>query len=216
MICHEFKGGIGTASACRLPNEGRWTVGVLVQANHGRRARLPSTACRSAREIGFDEVPSRWIPGAPRPSSRAGARARSSWSSRPTPRCCPTSAPGWPSAPASASRAMGGVGEHVSGDIFLGLLDRQPRPDRRLAGDAATPRHGADSMLSDSYITPLFEAVVEATEEAIVNALLACRDDGRAGRDHGPRPAGRAARLGPARVWARPLVGPSRDPGLIG
>ncbi|WP_427397094.1 P1 family peptidase, partial [Escherichia coli] len=40
MICHEFKGGIGTASR-RLPAEqGGWTVGVLVQANHGKRQEL--------------------------------------------------------------------------------------------------------------------------------------------------------------------------------
>ena len=67
MICHEFKGGNGTASRRLGAHQGGWTVGVLVQANYGR-----DTASRTA----------------------ARAPARSSGSSRPMRRCCPTSAPG--------------------------------------------------------------------------------------------------------------------------
>ena len=40
MICHEFKGGIGTASRKLPGDEGGWTVGALVQANYGRRSML--------------------------------------------------------------------------------------------------------------------------------------------------------------------------------
>ena len=62
MICHGFKGGIGTASRVV---EGGWTVGVLLQANHGRRERLT-----------VDGVPVRImdVPGPRRRSSRARAR----------------------------------------------------------------------------------------------------------------------------------------------
>ena len=49
MVCHEFKGGIGTASRVVAAEAGGWTVGVLVQANYGEREQLRSTASRSAR-----------------------------------------------------------------------------------------------------------------------------------------------------------------------
>jgi D-aminopeptidase len=58
MICHRFKGGIGTSSR-RLPaEEGSFTVGALVQANYGRRERLAIDGVPVGREIGLDEVPS--------------------------------------------------------------------------------------------------------------------------------------------------------------
>ena len=47
MICHGFKGGLGTASRVVPDASGAWTVGVLVQANHGRRDRWPSPGGRS-------------------------------------------------------------------------------------------------------------------------------------------------------------------------
>ena len=49
MICHDFKGGIGTASRVTATAAGRYTVGVLVQANHGRRERLRVNGSRSAK-----------------------------------------------------------------------------------------------------------------------------------------------------------------------
>src|ERR687898_2109682 len=62
MICHEFKGGIGTASR-RLPETvGGWTLGVLVQANYGRRGLLRIDGVPVGEEIGLDEVPSPWGP----------------------------------------------------------------------------------------------------------------------------------------------------------
>ena len=60
MICHEFKGGIGTRRAACPATPGGWTVGVLVQANYGRRGCCASTACRSARRSRSTEVPSPW------------------------------------------------------------------------------------------------------------------------------------------------------------
>ena len=52
MICHGFKGGIGTASRVRPEAEGGYTVGVLVQANHGRRERFAVNGAPVGREIG--------------------------------------------------------------------------------------------------------------------------------------------------------------------
>jgi D-aminopeptidase len=60
MICHEFKGGIGTASRVLPPDAGGWTVGVLVQANYGRRGLLRIDGVPVGQEIPSSEVPSPW------------------------------------------------------------------------------------------------------------------------------------------------------------
>src|SRR5712692_9984078 len=75
----------------------------------------------------------------------------------------------------------GGVGEHTSGDIFLAFSTA----NRGIPADEysdVSPLTVPLAMLSNAYITDLFDAVVEATEEAIVNALLAAETmTGRAG-----------------------------------
>jgi len=58
MICHEFKGGIGTSSRRASAASGEWTVGVLVQANYGRRGLLRVDGVPVGAEITTDEVPS--------------------------------------------------------------------------------------------------------------------------------------------------------------
>src|SRR5215813_14694150 len=64
MICHDFKGGIGTASRVVPTASGGYTVGVLVQANHGRRERLRINGVPVGEAIPASEVP---IPGEPLP-----------------------------------------------------------------------------------------------------------------------------------------------------
>ena len=61
MICHEFKGGIGTSSRRLAEAAGGWTVGVLVQANYGRRGLLRLDGVPVGAEIGANEVPSSQI-----------------------------------------------------------------------------------------------------------------------------------------------------------
>ena len=173
MICHGFKGGIGTASRV-VESAGGVTVGVLVQANHGRRERLAVNGVAVGAALGPDEVP---LPGG---LDLAGGGSIIV--------VIATNAPLLPLQCARlAQRAglgiarLGGVGENFSGDLFLAFATG----NRGLpAGD-----HGGGSelalelrMLSDRYITHLFDAVVEATEEAIVNALFAAETmDGRGG-----------------------------------
>jgi len=102
MICHGFKGGIGTASRVVPEAAGGWTVGVLVQANHGRRERLRTRGVPVGERLG---------PTASRfPTPRRRAPGRSSWSARRTRRCCPTSAHAWRSAAPSASPARAASG----------------------------------------------------------------------------------------------------------
>jgi D-aminopeptidase len=60
MMCHEFKGGIGTASRVLDAENGGWTVGALVQANHGVRANLRLDSKPVGRVLGYDRVASAW------------------------------------------------------------------------------------------------------------------------------------------------------------
>jgi D-aminopeptidase len=159
MICHGFKGGIGTASRVV---EGGWTVGVLLQANHGRRERLT-----------VDGVPVR-IEDVPRPVLPELEGAGSVIA------IVATDAPLLPhQCRRLAQRAglgiarTGGAGENSSGDGFLAFStgNRGRLPVDAL--NATPPRVFQVDVLADAYIDPLFHGVIEATEEAVVSALLA-------------------------------------------
>ncbi|HKQ17075.1 MAG TPA: P1 family peptidase [Solirubrobacterales bacterium] len=174
MICHEFKGGIGTASR-RVPNgDGGWTVGVLVQANYGRRGLLRIDGVPVGEEIGLDEVPSPW--GAERDASVAAERVAGAGSIIGV---VATDAPLLPHQCNRLARRIplglarvGGLGSTSSGDIFLAFAtgNRGMAPTEADAtGDGS---FGVRAMV-DRGLDPLFEATVEATEEAIVNALVA-------------------------------------------
>ena len=172
MICHEFKGGIGTASRVVPEAAGGWTVGVLVQANYGRRGLLGIDGVPVGREIPITEVPSPWEE--PRRGLARGARrvpARSSSSSQRMRHSCPTSAPAWRSGP-----VWGWRGPAASGRPPRATCSSRSQPatatTRRRSGGRG---HGVMTFraLVDPALDPLFEATVEATEEAIANALVA-------------------------------------------
>jgi len=161
MICHGFKGGIGTSSRV-VEAVGGATVGVLVQANHGRRERLRINGVAVGEAIPASEVPEPGVDGSGSIIAIVATDA--------------------PLLPVQCSRLaqrvglgiarVGGVGENSSGDIFLAFTtgNRGLPPSE---GDASGPLTVPVEMLSNLYITHLFDAVVEATEEAIVNALFA-------------------------------------------
>jgi D-aminopeptidase len=171
MICHGFKGGIGTASR-RMPEAaGGFTVGVLVQANHGRRSRLsvdgvPVGEAIAAAEVPLPATPSTTAvppPGATEDDQGAGSIIV----------VVATDAPALPhQCERLAQRAglgvarMGGAGENSSGDLFIAFSVANADVD-------ASSLESRVRMLSNDAITPLFYAVIEATEEAILNALLA-------------------------------------------
>ena len=171
MICHEFKGGIGTASRVVPKDAGGWTVGVLVQANYGRRGLLRIDGVPVGQAIPVSEVPS------PHEHARRGlgdppAGAGSIIG------IVATDAPLLPGQCARvAQRAglgvarTGGLGMPSSGDIFLAFATG----NRGLqAAEDATSRAPLNlRALPDPALDVLFEATVEATEEAIANALVA-------------------------------------------
>jgi D-aminopeptidase len=186
MVCHEFKGGIGTASRRLEAERGGWTVGVLVQANYGRRGLLRIDGVPVGLELTVDVVPSPYAPDravrlpGQLPEGAAngaftGARARDGSIII----VVATDAPILPHqcrriaqrASLGLARA-GGVGATTSGDLILAFSTGNlglPPPE------TPSPAPGVSSvrMLVDKALDPLFEATVEATEEAIINALLA-------------------------------------------
>jgi D-aminopeptidase len=164
MICHGFKGGIGTSSRV-LPATGGYTVGVLVQANHGRRSRLAVNGVPVGKEIPASDVPIPRMQPAPGTGSIIVVVG--------------TDAPLLPhQCERLAQRAglgvarVGGAGEHSSGDIFLAFSTGNAGRDRPDQGSAKPPVAQIEA-LGDEHITEVFYAVIEATEEAIINALLA-------------------------------------------
>jgi D-aminopeptidase len=173
MICHGFKGGIGTAS--RATGEG-YRVGVLVQANHGRRPRLAVDGVPVGRELGPDRIP---LP--PRPDDVAGSIIVLVATDAPLlPHQCDRLA----QRAALGIARTGGAGENSSGDLILAWST-----GNALDGGATH----AVTMLANERIDQLFYGAIEATEEAIVNALLAAETmTGREGRT--------VHRLDPARL----------------
>jgi D-aminopeptidase len=174
MICHEFKGGIGTASRRLSAEVGGWTVGVLVQANYGRRRLLRIDGVPVGEELTLDEVPSPWS------EPRLGLADRGPGSGSII-GIVATDAPLLPHqcarlarrAPLGVAR-MGGFGSTTSGDIFLCFATGNrgmPATEEDAVGDGVLALRG----LVDRALDPLIEAVVEATEEAIVNALVAAQ-----------------------------------------
>ncbi len=178
MICHGFKGGIGTSSRRLSEPDGRYTVGVLVQANHGRRERLTVAGVPVGRIIGSDVVPEPALGSVPEGRSGGGSIVV----------LIATDAPLLPhQCKALAQRAglgvgrTGGTGEHWSGDVFLAFSTG----NRQLPnGDYCRqpPREVPLTMIAGAHVDPLYDAVIEATEEAIVNALVAATT--MTGRDH--------------------------------
>jgi L-aminopeptidase/D-esterase-like protein len=167
MIVYGLKGGIGTASRVVAKEAGGWTVGVLVQANHGSLEQLT-------------------VAGVPVGRSLAEERSRKS-SLRPTP--APERAQGTssiiiviatdaPLAPTHVKRIArraalglartGSTAHNGSGDIFVAFSTRnRARP----TGSALTTWE----VVPDEQFDPLFDATVQATEEAVINALVAAK-----------------------------------------
>jgi D-aminopeptidase len=164
MICHEFKGGTGTASRVL----GAWRVGALVQANHGTRERLMIDGVPVGRHIDRGTIASPW--------DQVESHAAGTGSIIVI---LATDAPLLPhQLERLAQRAVigiaraGGGGEHSSGDLILAFSTANHGKLHSYKTDE--PADVTDiEMLADSGITDLFWGAIEATEEAILNALVA-------------------------------------------
>jgi D-aminopeptidase len=156
MICYQFKCGTGTASRTLDAQAGGYTVGVLVQANHGRRgelriagvpigAEIPVTPARTGgdQELGsIIIVVATDAPLLPHQLERIARRAT------------------------LGLARTGATSGNGSGDIFIAFSTANAKA-------ASTAGVASVQMVSNDRISALFSATVQATEEAIVNALVA-------------------------------------------
>jgi D-aminopeptidase len=169
MICHEFKGGTGTASRVVMEGGVRYTVGALVQANYGLRDALRVDGVPVGREIGPEIVPAHYS-GATRQQQEGGSIIV----------VLATDAPLLPiQCQRLARRAttglawVGGMGSNGSGDIFIAFSTANHIGPKEEISNVR--------MLAPAAMTSLFRAAAEATEEAILNAL--CMAETMTGKD---------------------------------
>jgi len=162
MICYEFKGGIGTSSRKLQDKQGGYTVGVLVQCNCGSRNLLRIAGVPVGKEIPLTP-PEAASMGRPDGSEDRGSIII----------VVATDAPLLPhQLKRLAHRASlglartGSISGNGSGDIFIAFSTANPRA-------ASTSGIRQLSMVPNDEMNPLFEATAQATEEAIVNALVA-------------------------------------------
>jgi L-aminopeptidase/D-esterase-like protein len=182
MICNGFKGGIGTSSRVTSKEAGGYTVGVLVQCNYGGVRGLRIAGVPVGREVPTFPM---CMAGSQKPSSPLlrGMKACTSTSSmveRPNPELGSiiiVIATDAPLLPGQLERIVkraslgigreGGIASNYSGDIFIAFstanLDAA-RSDTSLVSVTMMPNESMD---------PLFAATIQATEEAITNAMIA-------------------------------------------
>lgn len=165
MVCYEFKGGTGTSSRKLSEKSGGWTVGALVQANFGRRHQFTLAGVPVGKHLKADKLfPIDEDPFAKESGSLIVVIA--------------TDAPLLPhQLKRLAKRATlgmartGSMGGNGSGDIFLAFSTAN-----------ANAAHGGENgisniqTLSNDHIDPLLACSVLATEEAIINAMVAAED----------------------------------------
>lgn len=155
MMCHEFKGGIGTSSRIVETKAGKFTVGVLVQSNYGNRSELTVDGVPVGRHIGYDVVDS------PQRREQGSIVIVTATDAPLLPPQCRRLAH---RATIGLSR-VGGFGSNRSGDFSLAFstANRVPFNEQTIVDGLR--------MLPNEWMNPFFRAVAEACEEAIVNSL---------------------------------------------
>ena len=175
MICHRFKGGIGTSSRLAEVAGETYTVGVLVQCNYGSRGPFRVAGVPVGQEI-TDLMPERPGAGAAPQGAAGPAGAAISEADRDGSIIVvvATDAPVLPHQLERMARRVslglarnGSVSSNGSGDIFVAFstANREAASENAPSADAR--------VLANGRLNPLFTATVEATEEAIINALIA-------------------------------------------
>lgn len=167
MNTHEFKAGIGTSSRRAEVAGEAWTVGVLVQANYGRRHQLRLDGRKIGEAIPVEEVPCPW----PKPRDEGSIIAVVATDAPLLPHQCKRLAQ---RAGLGVART-GGIAAPASGDIFLAFSTGNAH------SAADQDRLHEARFLPDMALAGIYEAVIEATEESIWNAL--CKAETMAGRE---------------------------------
>lgn len=170
MICHDFKGGIGTSSRVIEASERSYTIGVLVQSNYGRRERLQINGKRIGAVLDETMVP---LPAVP-PGYERGSGSIIVVVATDAP-LLPHQCDRLAQRAALAIGRMGGTGEQHSGDLMIAFS----------TGNKGLPPYSWDNdpehkpaeiplrMLAPQLMTSLFDMTIEATEEAITNSIVA-------------------------------------------
>ncbi len=182
MVCHSFKGGIGTSSRKLTLENGGFTVGVLVQCNYGGRRRLSIAGLPVGPQlVGAEQCITIANPTDPSAAEapRCDAAPRSDRAVDPREELgsiivvVATDAPLLPHQLKRLAKRvglaigrMGGIGGDSSGDIYLAFSTAN-------AGAANPDSAVTLRMWPNDRINPLFEATIDATEEAITNAMVA-------------------------------------------
>ena len=159
MICNEFKGGIGTSSRKLDLKAGGYTIGVLVQCNYGRRSNLRIAGVPVGMEISEDAA----YAAAPFDEAERGSIIV----------VVATDAPLLPQQLKRLARRVslglgrdGSISGNGSGDIFIAFSTANPRAEgSKTVLDV--------KMVPNDSLDPIFAATVQATEEAIINAMVA-------------------------------------------
>jgi L-aminopeptidase/D-esterase-like protein len=181
MGCNGFKGGIGTSSRVLPAAQGGWTLGVLVQCNYGGDFRILGVPIRTEiTDLGMctvleGQLSRPWTRGIPRCTGTRGSEdGMGEYEGRGSIIVIvATNAPLLPHQLERLTRRVGmGLGRlgawaaNGSGDLFLAFSTGNPNAAR---GDSTASL----SMWPNDRIDPLFRATIDATEEAVVNAMLA-------------------------------------------
>src|SRR6476469_5016165 len=169
MICHGFKGGIGTSARVTDKSFGGYTVGVLVQANHGNRKQLTIAGVPLGKELGDT------LPLIINEAATAKIYNNEILETGSIIVVIATDAPLLPHQLKRLTQRVslgigkvGGTGGNGSGDIFIAFST---------ANKSAFSRTNETNVIlySNDLINGLFDATIQATEEAIINALVAGR-----------------------------------------
>ena len=171
MLLFDFKGGTGMASRKLAADDGGYTLGVLVQANFGYRRHLLIAGAPVGKELSCDRFPCRAT--APRtPDAREGSIIIVVATDAPL---VGTQLKRIARRAALGIARTGSMSGNGSGDIFIAFSTASPGADRASGTTSVT-------MLSNRRMDALFEAAVFATEEAVINALVAAET--MTGRDY--------------------------------
>jgi D-aminopeptidase len=174
MNCYQFKAGSGTASRVVEYAGTPYTVGVFLQANFGKRQELTLAHFYLGEELKDDNPMSeRALPTAPPGAGSVIAVAA-------------TDAPLFPSQCKAMARRVtmgiartGAVGSHFSGDLFLAFSTANPgafTTSDPASRAKARGRYDSLTFIPWGFLDPFYEAVVQATEEAVANSLIANDD----------------------------------------